>query len=220
MAEAPIDTWLAVFKAIHLGALVVAIVAALVIAVTSFFIIRWQSEIQSRKQAEFEHYRDSVAARVEEARIAGAAANERAAAANARAAELEKAAKDTQLDLERLKQHVAPRHLRRTQADQIIRIVQGYPFLLPVVVLPNDHEAANYAREIVNALSAAGMSIRRAPLYSERRVGLILAGKRTPEYNLLLTAFELANIPVIQGPLETEFPSEKWDISLTIGSRT
>jgi hypothetical protein len=219
MAEAPVDTWLAVFKAIHFGALVVVVIAALVIAATSFFIIQWQSEIQSRTAADFDHYRDSVTAGLEQARSESAAANERAAAADARAAVLEKAARETQVDLERLRAHVTPRHLRRAQADQIIRILQGYPFSLPVVVLPNDHEAANYAREIVNALSAAGMSIHRAPLYSEARVGLVLAGKRTPEYSLLLTAFELANIPVIQGPLETEFPSEKWDICLTVGSR-
>jgi len=219
MAEAPIDTWLAVFKAIHLGSLVVAIVSASVFAATSFLVIRWQSEVQARKNAEFEHYRQSVATQMEEARRQSVAASERAASADARASDLERAARETQHDLERLKQHAAPRHLRRAQADQLIRILQGYPFPLSVVVLPNDHEAANYAREIGNALSAAGMSIRRTPLYSEQRVGLVLAGKRTPEYNLLLTAFELADIPVVQGPQETEFPTEKWDISLTIGSR-
>jgi hypothetical protein len=214
-----VDAWLAVFKIVYLCSLVVAVVAALVMAGSGFFIIRWQQDIQSRQAAEFAHYKEDTSAKVAKAQSEGAGAEERAAAAVERATRLEQEAREAQLDLERLKQQVAPRHLRRTQAEQLIRILQGHPFTLPVVVLPNDHEAAGYAREIVNALSSAGMSIQRAPLYSERRTGLILSGKRTPEYNLLLTAFELANIPVIQGPLEAEFPPEHWEISLTIGSR-
>jgi hypothetical protein len=216
---AVVDAWLAILKVVFVSSAAVAVVSALIMAGSGFFIIKSQHDILVRHDTELEIYQQDLAAKIAQARSEGASAAERAATATERAARLEKEAREAQLDLEKLKQQVAPRHLRRAQAEQLIRILRGHPFTLPVVVLPNDHEAAAYAREIVNALSEAGMTIQRAPLYSDRRTGLILSGQRSPEYNLLLTAFELANVPVIQGPLETEFPPENWSISLTIGSR-
>jgi len=214
-----VDAWLAVLKLVYFWSLVVAVVSALVMAGSGFFVITWQHAIEQRRDAEMLRYREDVGEQLAQARRQDENAEQRAAVATERATRLEKEARTAELEVERLKQQIAPRHLRRAQAEQLIRILQAHPFTLPVVVLPNDREAARYAREIINALAVAGMTVQRTPLYSDQRTGLVLAGKRTPEYNLLLSAFELAYVPVVQGPLEPEFPSQHWEISLTIGSR-
>jgi hypothetical protein len=128
----PIDRALSLVNSINVGALWVVAVAGAIIAVSTFFIIKWQHEISAAKDKAFEKYKIGVAVEI--------------ADANARAEE-------AKLELEKFKQ---PRHfVQSANFEQVGKMyLAGRRFDLSAIA---DWEPMMLAQEVRKALVSIGM---------------------------------------------------------------
>jgi hypothetical protein len=145
----PLERALELVSAINVAALLAVAIAGAFIAVTAYFIIKWQGEIQMAKDSAFETYKLGVAAQVAEAKKEGIEAGKIAGNALVRAEELRAA----NLALE---SQIAPRRLDRAQqqkiADSLVKFA-GLP--VAVVSYTQDAESAILGQQIMEVLQDA-----------------------------------------------------------------
>lgn len=141
--------WLGLANAAYLWALIGGAVAAALIVVTSWLVIRWQGEIEATKDRAFDQYKAGVDGKIAYAKMKGIAAgksagdatlkaaeaderaaraDENAGNANERAASLEKEAADAKLEVEQMKADnlalqtaMLPRHVGLVSLDETPR---------------------------------------------------------------------------------------------------
>jgi hypothetical protein len=155
----PLERALELVNAINVAALWAAAIAGAFIAVTAYFIIKWQGEIQSTKDAAFETYKTGVSAKVAEAKQEGIEAGKTAGNALVRAAGLEKEAADARLETERLKQVVAWRSISPEGASELEKVLAVKPGSVNLRFTDGDPEALFLAIQFSQILSEANWKI-------------------------------------------------------------
>ena len=144
ITEAALAGALSAANKIMVGSLIVAALAAVIVAVSTYFVIRWGDKLSELKDASFEAYK------VDASKII-ALANQSAAMANEHAKQL-----DWQIEQEREKR--APRFINKDQREALIREAKGKLISLTVAV-QRDVEARAFAIQLEIAFSDAGVEI-------------------------------------------------------------
>jgi hypothetical protein len=125
-------------------------------------------------------------------------ADKEIAATKERAARLEQETATAKLEQERLKQQLAWRRLTKSEHNQIVVALHGSPLHIILAFETGDPEAADYAGDIYQALTDAGMTVQWSP---EIRTGggllygVIVWPMANGEEARLKAAFAAAGIP-------------------------
>ena len=117
-----------------------------------------KDEASKKKAAEFEQYKLDAGKAIAEADAKAAEANAQAAEANKTAALANERAASSELELQRLKDKIAPRRFSKPQIVALIEVLEKFPRRPHLVVWYGqpDKEAADFANHIADIVTAAG----------------------------------------------------------------
>lgn len=194
-----LDTWnniMVVF--LGLGAL-----AALIVVVSTFIIIRLQKLEAVDANLALEQYKLGVAAQVAAANEAGIEAGKMAGNAVLRAAELEKEAANARLETEKIKEVVAWRALPPTVASELEKTLSAKPGSVNLRYTDGDPEALFLAIQISQILTQAHWKFAPGAVKPANAIvfGFVLPDANGVDAQTLREAFSAAKVPFTRGPL-------------------
>ncbi len=120
--------------------------------------------------------------------------DDRISSANERAKQLEKDAANARLEQERLKSVVAWRSLTKEQHDPLITSLKGHKFSVWTSWVGKDPEATIFRNQIDATLKEAGLETKHFSGW-EMAIGLQIRNLPGKDYDILMRAFQKANIP-------------------------
>jgi hypothetical protein len=192
-------------NAVNVSALWAAAIAGAFIAVTGYFIIKWQGEIQRAKDASFEAYKLGVSAQVAEARKEGIEAGKTAGNAVLRAAELEKDAANARLETEKIKEVVAWRTIQPESASELEKVLAAKPGAVNLRYMDGDPEALFLAIQISQILTKAHWQVAPGAVKPSNAIvfGIDLPDATGADAQALREAFTAAKVPFSPNALPT-----------------
>lgn len=183
--------------------LTIGALAAAVVVVSTYAVIRLQNAEAKAASDAFDLYKLGVAAQVADAKKEGIEAGKTAGNALVRAAELEKEAASARLETEKLKQVVAWRVISPTEALALENALATHPGSVNLRYMDGDPEALFLAFQISDILTKAHWKIAPG---SSKPANAIVFGIALPDTDsadalTLRKAFSTAKVPFSTGPL-------------------
>jgi hypothetical protein len=194
-----LDFWnniLVVF--LGLGAL-----AAIIVVVSTFIVIRLQRLEAADASLAFEQYKLGVSAQVADAKREGIEAGKMAGNAVLRAAELENEAANARLETEKIKGVVAWRVLSPETASKLEQVLATKPGSVNLRYTDGDPEALFLASQISQILNQAHWKLAPGALKLPNTiiVGFVLPDATGADAQTLRGAFSSAKVPFMTNPL-------------------
>jgi hypothetical protein len=194
-----LDIW----NNIMVFALGIAAVAAIIVGISTFVIIKMQKAEAIASEAAFDEYKFGVAAQVAEAKKEGIEAGKTAGNALVRAAELEKEAASARLETEKLKQVVAWRTLSPSEAAALESNLAAHPGSVNLRYTDGDPEALFLAIQISDILAKAKWHVAPGAVKLSNAIffGYGLPDANGTDAQTLRAAFEAAKLPFSAGSI-------------------
>lgn len=180
-----------------------AALAAVIVGLSTFVIIKLQKAAAVASETAFNEYKLGAAAQVAEAESKGMEAGKTAGNALVRAAELEKEAASARLETEKLKQVVAWRTLSPSEAVALENGLATHPGSVNLRYTDGDPEALFLAIQISQILDKAKWRVAPGAV---KLSNAIVFGYGLPDANgndaqTLRAAFTAAKLPFSTGPI-------------------
>lgn len=218
-----LDTW----NTLMISGLILAAVAAVVIGLSTWLVIKLQKSEAINAAVEFERYKVGVAAQVAEAKKEGIEAGKAASDALVRAAELEKDAANARLETEKIKAVVAWRMIPSANAAILEKLLSHKAGSVNLRYMDGDPEALYLAIQISQILAKAHWQVAPGAIKPANTIvfGIMLPPEVGIDADALAAALKAAKIEFSRGSVPAagvSFGVHKIDgaPTLIIGSRT
>jgi len=193
---------LATWNNIMLVFLGIGALAAVIVVVSTFVVIKLQRLEAENAGLAFEQYKLGVAGQVADAKREGIEAGKTAGNAILRAAELEKEAAAARLETEKLKEVVAWRVLPTESAAELEKVLAAKPGSVNLRYADGDPEALYFAIQISQVLSQAHWKVAPGALKLNGIVfGLAIPDANGVDAETLRRAFSAAKVAYSTNPL-------------------